>query len=343
MATMIGPSTTPSNPNAAIPPSTLMKTSSPPISARPLISQGRMTLSTLLTITAQKSTSTIPRTRCPPAIRLIDTGTQISAEPTSGTKEKNPIITPQKIGALIPVSANASPPSAPCAAAATRLDVTLAKIKLARIAEHAVAMRQLERQQFAQPLDHRGAVAIEIEHRQYRDAEMEQEDGRVLENRAEPCGDEFGGQFTIAAQRSRKILGARLREALLNPGPQIVHPCEMAVRDLELDRLHGVHALPDKRSHHQQSGHDQNQCDAQRADDRGRDRAPAPRQPLVRRVGNHHQNRRPRERHQKRRENEIGQIHQQRHDAVEQRRAQPLLRTQLVRQSISLSKSRQGD
>ena len=38
---MIGPSTTPSNPNTLIPPSTLMKTRSPPSSARPLISHGR--------------------------------------------------------------------------------------------------------------------------------------------------------------------------------------------------------------------------------------------------------------------------------------------------------------
>ncbi len=302
-----------------------------------------MTLSTLLTMTAQKSTRTIPRTGCPPAIRLIETGTQISAEPTSGTKEKNPIITPQKIGRLDSGQCKRETAERSVRHRGDQARRNARKDQVPRVTEHAVAMSQLKRQQFAQPLDHRGSVAIEIKHGQNRDAEMEQEHGHVLENRAEPCGDEFGGQLAIAAKRSRKVVGARFGKALLNPGPQIVHPCEMAVRDLELDRLDGVHALPDKRSHHQQSGHDQNQRDAQRAGDRGRDRTPAPRQPLVGRVGNHHEHRRPRERHQKRRENEIDQIHEQRNDAVKKRRAQSFLRTQLVRQLISLSNSRQGD
>src|SRR5271155_2250508 len=71
---MMGPRTTPRSPNAAIPPRMLMKTTRPPISARPLISHGRMTLSTLLTITAQNIMRMSPRPQCPETIRLIETG-----------------------------------------------------------------------------------------------------------------------------------------------------------------------------------------------------------------------------------------------------------------------------
>ena len=63
------------------------------------------------------------------ARQQVEAGAQISADPTSGINEKNPIITPQKIGAVIPAIPNAKPPRMPCAAAATTLDITLAKIK----------------------------------------------------------------------------------------------------------------------------------------------------------------------------------------------------------------------
>ena len=86
-----------------------------------------------------------PAAQVPSAIRLMAAGTQIRAEPTSGTSEKNPIMTPQKTGALIPARPKASPPRMPCAAAATRLDATLAKIRSLRFANHAIAMRLLRR------------------------------------------------------------------------------------------------------------------------------------------------------------------------------------------------------
>ena len=61
VATTIGPTTTPSSPKTLMPPSTLMNTTRPPISARPLITQGRTTI----VHQSHDRRCKIPPARCP--------------------------------------------------------------------------------------------------------------------------------------------------------------------------------------------------------------------------------------------------------------------------------------
>src|SRR6202022_718654 len=77
----------------------------------------------------QITTTANPFPQCPLKARNSAAGTQISAEPTTGTSEKNAISTAQNSGEEIPPIVNANPPSAPCNKAMTNATATLAKIK----------------------------------------------------------------------------------------------------------------------------------------------------------------------------------------------------------------------
>ena len=89
---------------------------------------GLTILSATPAIPPQIATTTIPRTQCPLNVKNSAAGTHTSADPTTGTSEKNAMTTPQKIGAEIPPIVNAIPPSSPCIPAITSATATLAKI-----------------------------------------------------------------------------------------------------------------------------------------------------------------------------------------------------------------------
>jgi hypothetical protein len=116
VAMITGPSTSPRNPNAPIPPSRLTKISKPFNCVRPLKSAGRRKLSTRPMTPTPTAISVTPRPTLPVNSRKIATGSQTIPAPI-GKSEKNAITTPQNTGALMPSSANVSPPSAPWSAA----------------------------------------------------------------------------------------------------------------------------------------------------------------------------------------------------------------------------------
>src|SRR5215831_1499498 len=104
MATRIGPSTKPSIPNRPTPPTTLMKTTSPLNSVRPPSNNGRSKLSTTVDTPAQIIKSKAARPQCPVKPSQSEAGTKIRPDPTTGTREKKAINTPQKTGAGKPTS-----------------------------------------------------------------------------------------------------------------------------------------------------------------------------------------------------------------------------------------------
>src|SRR5712691_1327005 len=117
VATTIGPRTTPSTPNTAMPPSTLITTSSPLSEARPPSSTGRRILSTVEPSPAQMPTRTNARTECPVENSQIAAGTQTGQAPTTGRSERNPMTTPQNTGEPRPAIPKAPPQISPCTAA----------------------------------------------------------------------------------------------------------------------------------------------------------------------------------------------------------------------------------
>src|SRR5438876_8948235 len=125
---IVGPATIPSKPNTSIPPNTLTKSNNSFNLVRFRSSTGRTILSATPATPPQIVTITTAFPQCPFSPIQIAAGTQISADPTTGTSEKNAISTAQKSGDEIPTSVNASPPSAPCIAAITKATATLAKI-----------------------------------------------------------------------------------------------------------------------------------------------------------------------------------------------------------------------
>ena len=70
----------------------------------------------------------IARPECPVENSQIAAGIHTGHAPTTGSSDKNPITTPQKMGEPKPTIANAPPQMIPWTAAITRLVVTLAKI-----------------------------------------------------------------------------------------------------------------------------------------------------------------------------------------------------------------------
>src|ERR1700688_857319 len=112
-ATMVGPANRPNNPNDS-------KTSSTPINSRMSFKLvrfrkaiGRTMLSATVNPPPQISTTSKAFPQCPVNPSHSAAGPQMSAEPTTGTSEKNAISTPQKIGDESFTSANDTPPSTP--------------------------------------------------------------------------------------------------------------------------------------------------------------------------------------------------------------------------------------
>src|ERR1019366_2380920 len=124
VATTIGPRTTPNTPNTAMPPSTLMNTSNPFSEARPPSSTGRKILSIVAPSAPQMAIRMSARPACPVENIQIAAGIQIGHAPTTGSSDKNPSTTPQKMGELKPTIAKAPPQMIPWTAAITRLVVT---------------------------------------------------------------------------------------------------------------------------------------------------------------------------------------------------------------------------
>src|ERR1700730_3000523 len=128
-ARIVGPITKPSNPNTSNPPSTPRNSSSSFKCVRLRSSSGRTMLSATPATPPQITTTASPLPQCPLNPRNSAAGAQISAEPTTGTSEKNAINTAQKSGEEIPPTVNANPPKTPCSTAITSATATLAKIK----------------------------------------------------------------------------------------------------------------------------------------------------------------------------------------------------------------------
>src|SRR5258708_3789873 len=128
------PGSSAQSPNPAMhtpptPPTTPRNKTTPYRGGRWPTSSGRTMLPPTPAPPPQITTTTKPFPQCPLNPRYRAPGTQISAEPTTGTSEKNAINTAQKIGVEIPPIVNASPPRTPCKPAITRATATLAKIK----------------------------------------------------------------------------------------------------------------------------------------------------------------------------------------------------------------------
>src|SRR5580704_1554746 len=112
-ATIVGPATRPNNPNASKPPSTPINSKSSFKRVRFRKSIGRTMLSATVDTPPQISTTSKAFPQCPVNPSHSAAGPQMSAEPTTGTSEKNAISTPQKIGDESFTSANDMPPSTP--------------------------------------------------------------------------------------------------------------------------------------------------------------------------------------------------------------------------------------
>src|SRR5689334_18251996 len=125
-ATIVGPATKPSSPNASNPPNTPMNKSSS--FSRVLFRNniGRTILSAIVDTPPQITTTSNAFPQCPLTPSQSTAGPQMSAEPTTGTSEKKAISTPQNVGEEIPTNANDSPPSAPWITATSKPTATLA-------------------------------------------------------------------------------------------------------------------------------------------------------------------------------------------------------------------------
>src|SRR5580658_7151621 len=162
----MGPTTTPSNPKTLMPPSTLIKTTKPPISARPLMTQGRRRLSTNPTTTLQKTATIMPAVMWPSAIRLIAAGDRHQREKSHHHAPKHR-------------SGDSRQAESQSAENAVRRGCDQAgdharENQIVGFFYHAFAMRRIERQDLAHPGHERGAIAVEIKHRQHGDAEMKE-------------------------------------------------------------------------------------------------------------------------------------------------------------------------
>src|SRR5215472_9687085 len=100
-------------PKRFTPPTTLIKISNALNSVQPPSNTGRSTLSTTVDTPAQIARSKTARPQCPVKPSQSEAGTKIKPEPTTGTREKNAITTPQKTGAGNPTRAKPKPPRAP--------------------------------------------------------------------------------------------------------------------------------------------------------------------------------------------------------------------------------------
>src|SRR5579859_2662571 len=87
---------------------------------------GRTKLSAIVDTPPQITTTSKAFPQCPLTPSHSTAGPQMSAEPTTGTREKKAISTPQNVGEEIPTSANDNPPSAPCITATSKPTATLA-------------------------------------------------------------------------------------------------------------------------------------------------------------------------------------------------------------------------
>src|SRR5208337_3937392 len=125
-ARMVGPATKPSSPKASKPPRMLMNSSRSFNRVRFLISSGLTKLSATPATPLQIATNSTALPQCPLIPSHSAAGTQISAEPTTGTIEKNAISTPMNTGVPRPVSANAVPPRTPWITAINSATATLA-------------------------------------------------------------------------------------------------------------------------------------------------------------------------------------------------------------------------
>src|SRR4029077_6306067 len=112
-ATMVGPATSPSKPKAFSPPRMLMNSSKSFNLVRLRKSKGRTRLSATPATPPQIAATTMAFPQCPLTASQTTAGIQISAEPTTGTIEKNAINTPINTGAGKPVNPNAIPPRVP--------------------------------------------------------------------------------------------------------------------------------------------------------------------------------------------------------------------------------------
>src|SRR4051794_19340045 len=128
-AMLVGPATKPSNPNTSKPPNTPMNNNNSFNRVRFRSSNGRIILSATPATPPQIIRMVNPLPQCPLTARNSAAGTQIKADPTTGTSEKNPITTAQKIGDEIPPMVNPNPPNTPGKQAITNPPATLAKIR----------------------------------------------------------------------------------------------------------------------------------------------------------------------------------------------------------------------
>src|ERR1035438_10432297 len=126
---MVGPATNPNSPNTSSPPSTPINNSNSFRWVRLRNNNGRITLSATAATPPQITTISAPFPQCPVNPSHNAAGTQISAEPTTGTSEKNAISTPQNTAVGSPVMVKASPPRNPCKPAIINPTATQAKIK----------------------------------------------------------------------------------------------------------------------------------------------------------------------------------------------------------------------
>src|SRR5208282_6888336 len=112
-ATIVGPTTRPSNPNTSMPPRTPMNNSNSFKRVLFRSSRGRTILSATVETPPQMTTTSSAFPQCPPKPSQRAAGPQTSNEPTTGTSETKAMSTPQKMGAEIPTRANDNPPNTP--------------------------------------------------------------------------------------------------------------------------------------------------------------------------------------------------------------------------------------
>ena len=112
----------------------------------------------------------------------------------------------------------------------------------------------------------------------------------------------------------------------LHPGPDALKPCEPFSLHREIDGPDRERRLFDERDSHDKNGHDDDEGDDHCADRRGRGLAPSSFQASERGMEESGENSGPGERSQERPEQQVQEIREQQHRAVEQQGRDPLPR-----------------
>ena len=129
-----------------------------------------------MTNTPTKIKATPPKI-WPLTIRKIAAGNQTSAVPTTGKMLSSAITTPQSTGALMPSTANAMPPIAPCTMPTTSVPLIVARETSAKRLEQKPLALIAERQRAHERFEHSRAVAQEEE----QEIEHQEEEHRAAQ------------------------------------------------------------------------------------------------------------------------------------------------------------------